>query len=307
MDGRDQLAAVAEHVHRGVGLIELDGNAPLIGGGPDPFHRLGHDQVDVDGLAGRGLFGLDAAEVEQVVDDPADPEGLGVDPGGQALGHGRVGLDGEGLGQQAEGADRGLELVADVGHEVPPDLLEAPTLGHVLDDGDDPEWPASVVDQPGPHGQRLAGRPVEVERPLGGPVLPGVLQQLGHRLGGQGIAVAVVHQGHGPGVAEGHVAVLVADDDPLGKGVEGPAQPDGVGAGLGDRLGGLAGDLLQVAEQRLDAPFVGWLDSQPVGQGGQALLQAPAPARRPSRLARMTARTATTPSDDVPDDVLFTA
>ncbi len=166
--------------------------------------------------------------------------------------------------------------MAHVGHEVAPDLLEPAALGHVLDDGDHPEGPAPVVDQPGPHGQGLAGRPVQVEGALGRAVLPGVLQQLGHRLGGQGVAVAVVHQRHRPGVAEGHVTVLVADDDPLGEGVEGPPQPDGVGAGLGHRLGGLAGHPFEVAEHRLDAALVGRLDPQAVGQGGQALLQAAA-------------------------------
>ena len=247
----------------------------------DPLHRLGHDQVDVDRFAGRGLLGLDPAQVEQVVDDPADPEGLGMDPRGQPLGDLGVGLDGQGLGQQAEGADRRLQLVADVGHEVAPDLLEAATFGDVLDDGDDPERPAPVVDEPGAHGQGLPGWAVEVEGALGGTLLPGVLEQLGDGLGGQGVAVPVVHQGHGPGVAEGDLTVLVADDDPLGERVQGPSQPDGVGTGLGDGLGGVAGHFLQVAEDRLHPPVVGGLHTQPVGQGGQSLLEA-APARPPA-------------------------
>ena len=91
----------------GMGLIELDGNASLLGCRPDPLDRLGHDQVDLDGLAGWRLLRLDPAQVEQVVDDPADPEGLGVDPRGQPLGHLGVGLDGEGLGQQARGRRSG--------------------------------------------------------------------------------------------------------------------------------------------------------------------------------------------------------
>ena len=188
----------------------------------DPLDGLGHHQVDVDRLAGRGLLGLDAAEVEQVVDDPADPEGLGVDARGQPLGDLGVGLHGQGLGQQAQGPDGGLQLVADVGHEVAADLLEPAALRHVLDDGDDAERPSAVVDQPGAHGEGLAGRTVEVEGALGRALLPGVLQQLGHGLGGQGVAVAVVHEGHGPGVAEGDLAVLVAHDDPLGAGCRGP-------------------------------------------------------------------------------------
>jgi hypothetical protein len=79
----------------------------------------------------------------------------------------------------------------------------------------------------------------------------------------------------GAGVPEGDVAVLVADDDPLGEGVEGPAQADGVRAGLGDRLGRLAGHPLEVAEHRLDPSVVGRLHPKAVGQGGQPLLEAP--------------------------------
>ena len=44
----------------------------------------------------------------------------------------------EGLGQEAERADRRLQLVADVGDEVAPDGLQAMTIGGVLDDRDRP-------------------------------------------------------------------------------------------------------------------------------------------------------------------------
>jgi hypothetical protein len=301
--GRDQLTAVAEDVDRGIGLIELDGNTSLLRRRPDPLDRLGHHQVDVDGLAGRRLLGLDAAQVEQVVDDPADPEGLGVDARRQPLSHFRIGLDGEGLGQQPEGPDRGLELVAHVGHEVAADLLQAPPVGHVLDDGDHAEGPPPVVDQPGPDGEGLAGRPVEVEGALGRAVGPGVLQELGDGLGGQGVAVAIVHEPGGPGVLEGDVAVLVADDDPLGQGVEGPAEPDGVRTGLGDRLGRLAGDLLEVAEHRLDPPVVGGLHAEAVGQGGQPLLQGPPPGPAPQPGGDDDGQDGDDAQHDVPDDI----
>ena len=59
------------------------------------------------------------------------PVGLGRHPLGELRGDLGVVLAGEGLGEQAEGADRRLELVADVGHEVAPDRLDAPGLGHV--------------------------------------------------------------------------------------------------------------------------------------------------------------------------------
>ena len=135
--------------------------------------------------------------------------------------------------------------------------------------------------------------------------MPGVLQQLGHGLGGQGVTVAVVHEAGGPGVAEGDLAVLVAHDDPLGQGVEGPPQPDGVRAGLGDGLGRLAGDLLQVAEDRFDPAVVGGLDPEPVGQGGQALLEGPAPGPTAQPGGDDDGQHGHNAEDDVPDHVLL--
>ena len=111
------------------------------------------------------------------------------------------GSDDQGLGQQPEGADRGLELMADIGHEVAADLLEPAPLGDVLDECDHPERPPAVVDLAGPHLQGAPGRTVEIERALGRALVPGVLEQLGHRLGGQGVAVAADHQGVGAAVA----------------------------------------------------------------------------------------------------------
>ena len=70
-----------------------------------------------------------------------------------------VGLGDQGLGQQPEGAHGGLELMAHVGHEVPPDLLEAAALRDVLDQGDDAERPPPVVDLTGPHWRVRRGGP----------------------------------------------------------------------------------------------------------------------------------------------------
>ena len=81
--------------------------------------------------------------------------------------------------------------MAHVGHEVAADLLEPAALGHVLDDGDHPERPAAVVDEPGAHGQGAAGGAVEVEGPLGALRRARRLEQLGDGLGGQRVAVPV--------------------------------------------------------------------------------------------------------------------
>ena len=104
--GRDELAPVAHDGDRGRRLVQHDLDAALVGRGPHPLDGVGHDQVDQHRLARRGLLGLDAREVEQVVDDAAHPEGLVVDAAGQALRHVGVGLGDERLGQEAERAHR---------------------------------------------------------------------------------------------------------------------------------------------------------------------------------------------------------
>ncbi len=149
-----------------------------------------------------------------------------------------------------------------------------------------PERPASVVDLARPDLQRAPRRTVEVERALGRTLVPGVLEQFGHRLGGQGVTVAADHQGVGAAVAIDHGAVLVAEDDALGEGVEGAAQADGVGARLGDRLGGAAGHLLEVGERCLDVVLVlGRVEPQPGAEGGEPLGDGP-PARAPAEQRR---------------------
>ena len=65
----------------------------------------------------------------------------------------------QGLGQEAERAHRRLELVAHVGHEVAPDLLEAAALRNVLNERDDTEGPAPVVDLAGADLQGATGGP----------------------------------------------------------------------------------------------------------------------------------------------------
>ena len=275
----DELAAVAEDGHGRVGLLELDLDVALVGRGAHALDRLGHHEVHQDRLARRRFLRLDPRQVEEVVDDPADPEGLGVDPAGQARRHRGVGLRHQGLGQQAERAHRGLELVADVGHEVAADLLEAPALGDVLDHGDDAQRAAAVVDDLRAHRQGAPGRAVEVEGALGRPWRPGVGQEVDDGLGRQGVAVAAAHEAVGPGVAEDHLAALVADHDALGEGVEGPAEADGVGRGLGHRLGGPVGDLLEVVEGGLDpgGSRRAALDAEPGGERRQPLLEGVAP------------------------------
>ena len=279
--GRDELAPVAHHGDRRRRLVQHDLDATLVRRGPHPLDGIGHHEVHQHRLARRRLLRLDAGQVEQVVDDAADAEGLVVDAAGQALCHLGVGLRDQGLGQQAQGAHRRLELVADVRDEVAADLLEPAALRDVLDQRDHAERAAAVVDLARPHLQCAPGRPVEVERALGRSLVPGVLQDLGDGLGGQGVTVAADHQGVGAAVAVDHGAVLVAEHHALREGVERAPQADGVGAGLGHGLGGPTGHLLEVGQRDLDVALVlGRIEPQAGAEGGQALRDGPA-ARTP--------------------------
>ena len=244
--------------------MEHDLDAALVRRRPHSLDGVRHDEVHEHRLARRGLLGLDPRQVEEVVDDPAHPERLVVDAAGEALRHVGVGLRDERLGEEAQRPHRRLELVAHVGHEVAPDLLEPTPLRDVLDERDHPERPAAVIDLAGPHLQRAAGRSVQVEGALGRPLVPRVLEHLGHRLGRQGVAVAADHQGVGAPVAVDHGAVLVAQDHALGERVERAPQADGVRAGLGDGLGGATGHLLQVGQGGLDVVLVlGGVEAEP--------------------------------------------
>ena len=218
----------------------------------DALGRLGHDEVDEHRLPRRRLLVLDPGEVEKVVDDPADPERLGVDPVRQTLGHLRLVLDEERLGEEADGPHGRLQLVADVGDEVAADVLEAPALGDVVDDGDDPEGALAVVDALCAHDKRAPWRAVELEHPLLARAWRSRGEELLDRLGGDGVAVAAAHERDGLAVAEHGVAALVGDEHGLGEGVERPAEPDRLGARLGHGLGGAVSGPLDVDEDVLE-------------------------------------------------------
>ncbi len=216
MDGGNQLAAVAEHVHRRIGLIELDGNPALLRCAPDTLDRLGHDQVDLDRLRG-GASSLSmrqrSSRSSMIRLTRKASEWIRVARRMETV---AVGLDGEGLGEQAEGTDRGLQLVAHVGDEVARissrrRRSETSSMMAITPSG---RRPSSM--QPGAHREGPAGRPVEVEGALGGALLPGVLEELGHRLGGEGVAVAAGHQPDRPCVPEGDLAVSSQTMTPWG-------------------------------------------------------------------------------------------
>ncbi len=80
-----------------------------------------------------GVGDLEAGEVDDLLDEAGQPRGLDEDPLGEPLdGDGVLLRVEDGLGEQRDAADRGLQLMADVGDEVAADLLDAPRLGVVL-------------------------------------------------------------------------------------------------------------------------------------------------------------------------------
>ena len=110
--------------------------------------------------AGRRLervVGLQPGQLDDLLDQPAEPVGLGEHPLREPLDRlGVVRGVGHGLGQQPDGADRRLELVAHVGDEVAADLLDPALPGAVLDQGQHQPG-AERRDPGGDVARRLAG------------------------------------------------------------------------------------------------------------------------------------------------------
>ena len=83
------------------------------------------------------VVALEAGELDDLLHQPGEPLALGVHPAGEALHRlGVVGGVDDGVGEQLDRADRRLQLVAHVGHEVAPDRLDPALAGAVLDQGE---------------------------------------------------------------------------------------------------------------------------------------------------------------------------
>ena len=121
------------------------------------------DQVHRHVVAPGLLVGLDAGELEEVVDGAADAERLGEHALGQAVGDGGVVLGQQRLGEQRQGADGRLQLVADVGDEVAAHRLEAAPVGDVVDDHEHAEPPAVRRQRDGREHEGAAGWAEQVD------------------------------------------------------------------------------------------------------------------------------------------------
>ena len=108
---------------------------PRAGCGRRPRRRRGATRHR---LAARRLVGLDAAQLEQVVDGAADAERLGRACARPALGDHAASSSASSVSASRPARRRRLQLVADVGDEVAAHGLEPPPLGDVVDDHDAP-------------------------------------------------------------------------------------------------------------------------------------------------------------------------
>jgi len=117
----------------------------------------------------------------------------------------RLVLGEQGLGQEPDGSHGRLQLVADVRHEVTPDVSEAATFGHVVDDRDHPESALAIVDAFGANNESAPGRPVQLEHPFLVSAGRCRCEELFDGLGSERVPVAASDESDGPAVAE-HVS-----------------------------------------------------------------------------------------------------
>ena len=101
---------------------------------PAPVDRVGQHVVDLHQLRGaQRVVGLQPGQVDDLGDQIGEPGRLDAHPGGEpADGRRVVGRLLHRLGEQRQRPDRRLELVTDVGHEVPAGLLDPAGRGLVL-------------------------------------------------------------------------------------------------------------------------------------------------------------------------------
>ena len=198
------------------GAARDEGDLLGLGLGAHPVDGLGDDgvQVDVVGLDQRVPL-LEAGELHDLLDEHAQARGLPA-YAADVVAHDIGVVDGalDGLGQQGDSADWGLELVGDIGHEVAAHVLQPLGGGAVLDEDEDAAAPNSghahvQVELAGP-GDASAGdgQLGLLGRPPGSH--PG--DHLGHlRLADLVVAHDVVGVGGGGGAQ--HLVVVVEHDD----------------------------------------------------------------------------------------------
>ena len=156
---------------------DVERDAAGVGLHPAAVQRLGDHRVQVDrARVGDRLGGLDPGQRDQVLHQVGQPLRLLPHLAGEPA-H-RLGVVGgvlDRLGQQRQRADRGLELVAGVGHEVPLDLFHPAAFGLVLGQHEDqPAAADGAAERRHPDGEarRPAAEPRHRDLELALPDLP---------------------------------------------------------------------------------------------------------------------------------------
>ena len=132
-DRHAQLARIAQHPTPG---RARDGQGHVVSVGVDPaaVDGFGQHVVDLDDLGlGQRIVRLQAGELDDLADQIGQSSRLDPHPGREATHRLRVvGRILHGLGEQRDGSDGRLQLVAGVGDEVPARLLDPPCGGLVV-------------------------------------------------------------------------------------------------------------------------------------------------------------------------------
>ena len=138
------MACAAQNLAAG-GTGDGQGDLPLLGIHPPPVHRVADHLVHLDHLGiDQWVVTLQLGQVDDLSHQIAQPGRLNAHPAGE-LPNGLwvISTFLHRLGEQGDSADRGLELVADIGHEVAADLLDLTRAGLVVRQHQNqvlPEW-----------------------------------------------------------------------------------------------------------------------------------------------------------------------
>ena len=122
----------------GLGRLGHQDEARVVGLVLDALALLADERVEPDVLGGRAT-GLEPGQVQEVVHDPRQPQGLPLELGGEAGDRRGVvlGRVHEGLGGRPDRRGGALQLVRGVGHEVAADGVEAAPVRDVAHDQQD--------------------------------------------------------------------------------------------------------------------------------------------------------------------------
>ena len=248
--GGGDEGGVAAHP-QSLGAAGHEGDLAAVGLDAHPVHGLGDDIVDVNDFGlGQGVALLEAGELDDLLDQDAQAAGLLAHaPGVVAHEVGVVGAGLDGLGQQLDRADRGLELVGDVGDEVAAHGLHPAGGGAVLDEDED----APLTDAGRAHLQvELArtGHPPPGHGDGGVLRLPRGPHPVHHRRHGRFDDGVVAHDVEGVGRRRGAQDLVVVIEDDDGGAQRGQDGDGRVSPGQAGEVSGARGRIAPTPRQR---------------------------------------------------------